>query len=385
MRNHDGERGPNANLIGRPGSRFKLETPALVVDVDVLDRNITLMAAHARAAGYALRPCFKVYKSVEIARRQVGAGALGVCCATLAEAEACVDAGIPGVLLFSSVVTPQRITRLAGLNTRASELIVAADDPANVAALGEAARRSGRDLAVLADYAMRGGRTGAPDPARAVDLARQIADTDGLRYAGVQGYNGTILTIAAYDDRVAASAPLVDELGEVVAALTAAGLRPPIVSGSGTGTYDIDYRSGVYTEIQAGTYVVMDANYLGVQLRTDDPAPFGPALTVETTVISSPGGGYAVTDAGGKEVDGLFGPVRPLIISGAPAGSRYEIVGDDLGRIDVPAGEAPPAVGDRVVLVPPHAWYTVPLYPVFHCVSGDALVGIWPVDARANW
>ncbi len=377
--------GPNAELVGVAGSRHQLETPALVLDLDILDRNIAVMAAHARQCGYALRPCFKVYKSVEVARRQMAAGALGVCCATLAEAEVTVDAGIPSVLLFSSVTSPKRLARIAELNARAPELIVAADAPANVADLGAAARRSGRDLAVLADFAMSGGRTGSPDLAGTLELARRVADTPGLRFAGLQGYNGTILSIPAYSDREGASLPLLRQLGDIVQALADAGLPPGIVSGSGTGTHDIDYRAGVLTEVQAGTYVVMDASYLTVQLRPDEPAPFGAALSVHATVISSPGDGYVITDAGGKEIDGLFGPVQPLIVSGAPPGSRYSIVGDDLGRIDLPAEAPAPSVGDRVVLIPPHAWYTVPLYPVFHCVSGDTLVGIWPVDARANW
>lgn len=378
-------RGPNAALIGQPGSRHQLETPALVLDLDVADRNIAVMAGHARAFGYALRPCFKVHKSLEIARRQVAAGALGTCCATLAEAEAAVAAGIPGVLLFSTVVTPGRLDRVARLNATTSEFIIVTDDLGNVAALGEAARRSGRDLTVMADYAMGGGRTGAPDGTRTVQLARRIADTPGLRYAGLQSYNGRILTIPDYDDRAAAAAGPAADLAGVLAGLDAAGLTPEIVSGSGTGTHDIDGRGGLFTEIQAGTYVLMDVNYSGVQIRRDDPAPFGLALSVSASVISSPGTGYVITDGGAKEIDGTFGTLDPVIAAGAPVDSGYRMVGDDLGRIDIPVGSAAPAVGDRVTIIPPHAWQTVPLYPVFHCVSGDTLVDIWPVDAQMNW
>jgi 3-hydroxy-D-aspartate aldolase len=385
MPNPSDPRGPNAALIGQPGSRHHLETPALVLDLDVADRNIAVMADHARAFGYALRPCFKVHKSLEIARRQVAAGALGTCCATLAEAEAAVAAGIPGVMLFSTVVTPGRLDRVAQLNAATDEFIIITDDLGNVAALADAARRSGRDLAVMADYAMSGGRTGAQDGKQTVELARRIADTPGLRYAGLQSYNGRILTIPDYDDRAAATLERAAELADVLADLAAAGLTPEIVSGSGTGTHDIDGRGGLFTEIQVGTYVLMDVNYSGVQIRKDDPSPFGQALWVSASVISSPGAGYVITDGGAKEIDGTFGTMPPVIAAGAPAGSEYRMVGDDLGRIDVPAGADAPAVGDRVTLIPPHAWQTVPLYPVYHCVSGDTLVDIWPVDAQMNW
>jgi 3-hydroxy-D-aspartate aldolase len=378
-------RGPNAALIGQPGSRHRLETPALVLDVDVLSRNIAAMAEHAQAGCYALRPCFKVHKSVEIARRQVAAGALGVCCATLAEAESAVAAGIPGVMLFSTVVTPRRLERLAKLNASGGELIIVTDDLSNVADLAVAARRSGRELAVMADFAMGGGRTGAPDAARTVRLATRIADTPGLRYAGLQGYNGKVLCIPDYAARTAASLEQMAVLGEVVAELDDVGLKPGIVSGGGTGTHDIDYAVGLFTEIQVGSYALMDVNYGRVQLRRDGQVPFGMALTVSASVISSPGDGYVITDGGAKEIDGTFGPLAPKIVSGAPRGSRYQMVGDDLGRIDIPAGAAPPVAGDRVTLIPPHAWQTVPLYPVYHCVSGDILVDIWPVDAQMNW
>jgi 3-hydroxy-D-aspartate aldolase len=378
-------RGPNAALIGEPGSRHRLETPALVLDVDVLERNINAMASHAKRRGYGLRPCFKVYKSVEIARRQMAAGALGVCCATLAEAECTVAAGIGSVLLFTTVVTPGKLERLAELNARAGELIVVTDDPGNVADLAQAARKTGRVLEVMADYEMGGGRTGARDAGQTVALARLIADTPGLHYAGLQAYNGRILGIPDYAARRAASLERIAMLQEVIAQLTSDGLTPQIVSGGGTGTYDIDPDAGVFTEIQAGTYVLMDVMYGQVQLHSDGPGPFGQALSVCASVVSAAGEGFAITDGGAKEIDGVFGTLQPVITAGAPDGSTYSMVGDDLGRIDFPAGAQIPAVGDRISLIPPHSWQTVPLYGLYHCVSGDTLVDIWPVDALASW
>jgi 3-hydroxy-D-aspartate aldolase len=378
-------RGPNAALIGKPGSRYRLETPALVLDLDVLTRNIEAMAEHARAHGYQLRPCFKVYKSVEIARRQIAAGAVGICCATLGEAEAAVQGGIGSVLMFTTVVTPGKLERLAALNAAAEELIVVTDEPGNVPDLAAAARRSGRALKAMADFDMGGGRTGARGAARAVALAKQISDTPALHYAGLQAYNGQILCIPGYEERRRASLECLEPVRKVIAQLTAEGLAPEIVSGSGTGTHDIDPAAAVFTEVQAGTYVLMDVNYGQVLLRRDGRGPFEQAVTVSTSVVSAPGGGYVITDGGAKEIDGVFADLQPVITAGAPEGSRYSIVGDDLGRIDLPPQARSPEVGDRVSLIPPHAWQTVPMYPAYHCVSGDTLVDIWPIDALANW
>jgi D-serine deaminase-like pyridoxal phosphate-dependent protein len=378
-------RGPNASLIGEPGSRYRLETPALVVDVDALDRNIATMAEHARLQGYGLRPCAKVHKSVEIARRQVLAGALGLCCATLAEAECMAAAGIPGVMLFSTVVTPGKLARLGRLNAGTEGLIVVTDDPENVAELGRVAASSGRTLQVMADFEMHGGRTGARSREDVVVLAKRIADTPGLAFAGLLAYNGLVLCIPDYDDRTKAALANMGELSEVIDRLREEGLAPAIVSGGGTGTHEIDAETGLFTEIQVGTYIFMDANYSSVAVRREEPAPFELALAVYATVISSVGDDFVITDGGAKEVDGTFGALKPTISSGAPAGSAYALVGDDLGRIDLQPGQPPPPVGQLVSLVPPHAWHTVPMYSVYHCVSGDTLVDIWPVDALRSW
>jgi len=139
-------RGPNAALIGVPGSRHALDTPALVLDIDVMQANIDSMAAYARDHGFQLRPVAKIHKSVDVARLQVAAGANGVTCATLAECEAMTDGGVPGCLLFTSVVSAQKLARLAALNARAEDLIVVADNPANLLQLAEAGRASGRPL-----------------------------------------------------------------------------------------------------------------------------------------------------------------------------------------------------------------------------------------------
>src|ERR1700729_200960 len=378
-------RGPNASLIGQPGSRRALGTPALVLDLDRLDANIRSMAAHAELHGYQLRPTAKVHKSTAIARRQVNAGAVGVCCATLSEAEAMVEAGIPGVLLFTSVVSEAKLQRLAALNARAEDFIVATDDFDNVTQLGRATRGTGQTLQVLIDFELGGGRTGLADQDNAVALARHIQETDGLNFVGIQAYNGLGLSDPDYDSRRAVVLERADRVSQIVAKLEAEGLHPRIVSGGGTGSHDIDSETNVFTEIQVGSYVIMDGYYKDTVMRRNEPHPFAPALTVWGTVVSAAQPGFVITDVGLKEMDGAFGPISPTVISGAPPGASYSLVGDDLGRIDFASAHDGLPVGARLELLPPHCYQTVTLYSVYHCVAGDELVGIWPIDALRNW
>ena len=380
-----GTRGPNEMLIGTRGSRHALGTPALVLDLGAMEANIASMAEHARAHGYALRPVAKIHKSVEIARLQVAAGGLGVCCATLAESEVMAEGGIPGVMLFTSVVTGPKLERLAALNARAERLIVVADDPSNVEQLAEAGRRSGRSLQVLVDVDVGGGRTGIADEQRAVELARLVAEADGLEYAGIQGYVGKHQNTVDYGLRRTRSHELLQPLVRVAERLHTEDLAPRMVSGGGTGTHDFDHELGVLTEVQAGTYVFMDMNYRDVVMRRDDPHPFRPALSVRTTVVSAAQPGFVVTDAGIKELDAIFGIDHPAILRGAPDGAIYSLVGDDMGRIDFARPGDRLAVGDVVEVMPPHCYQTLSMYSHYHVVRSDDLVDIWPVDARASW
>ena len=375
--------GPNRSLIGVTGGRRRLSTPALLIDLDALERNISVMAEQLAAAGHALRPVAKIHKSVEIARRQIAAGALGVCCATLAEAEAMVDGGIPGVLLFSSVVGAAKIQRLAELNARADGFMVAIDDPDNALQLADAAARSGKRLKVLIDFEIGGRRTGLAASDAACALARRTADNDWLEYVGVQGYNGNDQRLPDYAERARRQAASVAPLRALCERLAAIGLKPGIVSGGGTGTYAIDPEQGVFTESQAGSYVFMDVNYGATALRHDAPMPFLTALFVRTSVISVAQPGFVITDAGIKEIAAAEFP--PRIAHGAPAGASYDLVGDDLGRINFASAADRMQLGDAVECITPKCYATLNLYRVYHCVRGDTLVDIWPIDARANW
>jgi 3-hydroxy-D-aspartate aldolase len=378
-------RGPNASLIGRPGSRRALGTPALVLDLDRLDANIRSMAAHAESHGYQLRPPAKIHKSTAVARRQVSAGAVGVCCATLSEAEAMVEAGIPGVLLFTSVVSEAKLQRLAALNARAEDFIVATDDFDNVTQLGRATRATGQTLQIMIDFELGGGRTGLADQDTAVALARHIQKTDGLDFVGIQAYNGQGLSEHDYDPRRTVVLERAHRVSQIVAKFEAEGLHPRIVSGGGTGSHDIDSETGVFTEMQVGSYVFMDGYYKDTVMRRNEPHPFAPALTVWGTVVSAAQPGFVITDVGLKEIDGAFGPISPTVMSGAPPGASYSLVGDDLGRIDFASAHDGLPVGTKFELLPPHCYQTVTLYSVYHCVAGGELVEIWPIDALRSW
>jgi 3-hydroxy-D-aspartate aldolase len=378
------ELGPNADLIGRAGSREHLATPALVLDVDRLEANIESMARYAETHGFALRPTVKIHKCAEIARRQIGAGAtIGVCCATLAEAEAMVDAGIPGVMLFQPVTTPEKVARVAALNARADDFLVAVDSAANARALSDAARQQDRDLQLLVDVEVGGGRTGIAHEDEAVALVHLIREMSGASYAGVQAYVGSNQTIVDYDERSRVTRDHYAPLAHLVARLRDEGLEPPIVSGGGTGTHAIEADIDLITEVQVGTYVFMDLNYMDVVMRPDDPHPFRPALFVRTTVISSAQRGFAVTDAGVKEVDGFLGPRMPALGRG-PEDASYSLVGDDMGRVDFASPHDQLQEGEALELIPPHCWLTAAMYPVYHCVRGDALVDIWPLVGWVN-
>jgi 3-hydroxy-D-aspartate aldolase len=375
--------GPNEALIGRAGSRSALDTPALIVDLDALERNIAAMAAAARAAGVALRPHAKTHKSVRIAGMQVAAGALGICCATLGEAEAMVDGGLPGVHITSPVVTPPKVARLMALHRRAEcGLSVVVDHPENLAALDRAAGATGRALAVLVDFSAGHGRTGCADEAELVRLARAAVAAEGLEFRGIQSYSGNLQHIARRAERRARTLAELERLGGMLRRLRDSGIAVPIVSGAGTGTFDLDPEARILTELQVGSYIFMDVDYLRALKDGRNAPPFETALFVATSVVSVNAPGYVTCDAGLK-CFATDGPA-PEPAAGAPPGSRYEFFGDEHGKLILPPGAPRPPLGAILECVTPHCDPTVNLHDVYHLVRGDTLVDIWPVDARGK-
>jgi D-serine deaminase-like pyridoxal phosphate-dependent protein len=372
----------HGHLIGQQGSRGSLNTPALVLDIDMLDRNIAEMASFAKAHNVKLRPHSKTHKSADIARRQMAAGALGVCCAKLGEAEALGEAGIQSLHITSPVVTPQAIQRLVELNAKVSDLMLVVDHPANAEALAAAAAKAGKPLTVIVDIDPGIHRTGTASPEATVELVQKVANFRSLAYAGVQFYCGSHQHIVDFKERTARIKERTEYLQGILAKLEEAGLKPGIVTGSGTGTHYIDAKLGVFTELQVGSYVFMDHDYNVCDLRGLDKPTFEQALQIDARVVSANRPGMVTVDAGLKAMATEKGP--PMILKGAVEGSTTRFMGDEHLAVIAPEGGEAPKLGDQVVLFPPHCDPTVNLYESFHVVKGDTLVEIWPVTARGR-
>ena len=376
------ELGPNSALIGQPGSRARLMTPALVLDLDAMERNIARMQGFAAEHNISLRPHCKTHKSIAIARLQVEAGALGIGAATLGEAEVMGGAGIPGVLVTSPVVADAKIDALMALNGEAEGLMQTVDNMQNLRALDAAAGQAGAPLNVVIDVDVGLHRTGAFSVADAVALVEASVAAGNLNYSGVQGYAGHIMHIEDFGERRDTNIAHTQPLNDTCAALAEKNLTPAIVTGAGTGTYDIDAKLGVMSEMQVGSYVVMDVEYRDVHPESGGDWLFAPALFVRATVVSANHDGHATIDAGLK-CFATDGPL-PDFASGAPFGSSYSYFGDEHGRVAFARANERLALGDAVECIVPHCDPTINLHDVYHCVRGDTLVDIWPVDARGR-
>jgi D-serine deaminase-like pyridoxal phosphate-dependent protein len=373
--------GPNAQLRGVAGSRRRLSTPALLLDVDAMDRNIRRMAEFARSAGVGLRPHTKGGKSVAIARRQVEAGAVGICCTTVGEAEVMGGAGISDILVTSPVVTEEMIARLLLLNERIDGLAVAIDDPRNLEALARTVGDA-KPLGVLVEYDVGQGRTGVADQDAHVALVREAAAAPQLRYRGIQAYYGHLQHIAKFADRRIEAQQQIARIRGLVDRLTNEGMRPEIVSGGGTGTFEIDAAAGIFTELQVGSYLFMDREYVEIEGGGGLTPGFEPSLFVMATVVNATRPGFVVVNAGYKSFATEGGP--PVVRSPKLSGTSYKLMGDEHGGVSFDPKSGVLDLADAVEFLTPHCDPTINLYDRYHCVRGDTLVDIWPVDARGR-
>jgi D-threonine aldolase len=346
-----------------------IDTPALILDLDMVEENIRAMAEYFAARPQKLRPHFKTPKTPEIARRQLAAGAIGITASKLGEVEVLARAGLGPVLLANQIAGPAKIDRFFKAAAQIS-LIGTIESEFNVREFKDGAARAGRaaDVIIEVDTGMH--RCGTETPEETVALARH-AMRAGLNYRGVMGYEGHAVLIPNAEKRIATAREALTTLSRHVEALRAAGLAPEIVSAGGTGTFDIAGDWPDVTEVQAGSYVFMDGAYRNVR-----PDLGRPALTLLATVISRRGD-RAIIDAGMKSLTNEFGP---------PMGKELPV---KVGRLSeehghLAAGESSLEPGSKIEIVPSHGDTTINLHSEYYVVRGDEVIATWPIEgARA--
>ena len=372
-----GAAGTLARSAPVPAAADSLPSRWLVLDLDLFEANLARMARHARATGVALRPHAKTHKCVPIARRQIAAGALGVCAATITEAEALAAGGIGGILLTSEMVGPDRLRRLTALTARQPDTLSVVDAAEHADQLDAAAAAAGVVLNVLLDVDPGSRRTGVRpgEPARV--LAHHVLRRRHLRLAGIHCYSGASAHVTGHAARREHSARALAPAMATFAALRREGVPLEIFSGGSTGTYDIDPALGTFTELQAGSYVFMDVDYrriggAGGPVYDD----FAPALGVIATVISRNEPRRATVDAGIKAfaTDRRFGPEW----RGHP-GAGFSWGGDEHGILDLAAVGRDLALGERLEFIVPHCDPTVNLYDRLHCLRRGVVEAVWPI------
>jgi D-serine deaminase-like pyridoxal phosphate-dependent protein len=360
-----------------------VDTPALLIDLDAFERNLARMAGAVAKAGVRLRGHAKTHKSPIIALRQMAQGAVGVCCQKVSEAEVMVAGGVPDVLVSNEVVGTRKLERLALLARRA-KIGVCVDNADNVEALAQAAARFGSRLDALVEIDVGARRCGVAPGEAAVRLAGEVARHKSLRFAGLQSYHGAAQHVRDWAERKARIEKAIAATAETVALLKKAGLACDTVGGAGTGTFEMEAASGVYNELQAGSYIFMDADY--ARNKREDGTPFTTfehALFVYATVMSTPERNRAIVDCGHKAAAVDSGMPEPYGLGGV----TYSRPSDEHGLLDTTGANRPLRLGEKVRLVPGHCDPTVNLHDWYVCVrgiDGDAahVEAVWPVAAR---
>ena len=310
----------------------EVETPALLVDLDAYERNLDRMASLLQGKPAKLRPHAKTHKSPLIAGEQIARGAIGACCQKVSEAEILVDGGIADILISNEIVGTAKIARVAALAKRA-RIGICVDDAGNARDLGAAAIAAGSTIDVLVEIEVGGRRCGVDPGPPAVELAKRVAATPGLRFRGLQAYHGNAQHVRDHAERRRAVERAAGLTRETIAALGRAGLECAVIAGGGTGSLMIDLELGVLNELQAGSYIFMDADY-GAAGTTGLATGFENSLTVLSTVMSVPRAGVAICDAGLKAMTFESGPPR----IDAPAGVRYAGPSDEHGNLELASG-----------------------------------------------
>ena len=365
----------------RPGmTEDEIDTPALVIDLDAFEHNLDTMAQALAGTGTVLRAHAKTHKSPVIAHRQIARGAIGQCVQKVAEAEILAWGGVADILVSNEVVGEAKLARLAAL-ARITRIAVCADDPAQVTALETAAAQAGVVLRVLVEIDVGAGRCGVAPGSDAVALAQLIAASPHLEFGGLQAYHGSAQHLRRHEQRHFAIQAAADATRRTVEQLRQQGLECAIVGGAGTGTFMHEASSGVFTEIQAGSYCFMDADYAANLAEDGRPVrQFRHALFVLSTVMSAARPGVAVVDAGHKAV---------AVDSGLPLvwqrpGVSYIGASDEHGKLQIDATAVAPKLGEKLRLVPGHCDPTVDRFDWYVGVRRGRVECLWPIAARGG-
>jgi D-serine deaminase-like pyridoxal phosphate-dependent protein len=355
----------------------QIDTPALVVELDAFEHNLHALMDAVRASGVRVRPHAKTHKCPAIAKQQIALGAVGVCCQKVSEAEALVDGGIEDVLITNEIVGEQKVARLAALAARA-RIGVCVDDPLQLEQLAQAAGAAHAEVDVYVELDVGQGRCGVAEAKDVLALVAQLQAQPILRFAGLQVYHGRAQHLREPSERERAILHAQRATAECLKEFAAAGIAVPRITGAGTGTYLHEAASGVWNELQPGSYIFMDADYGRNRLEPAAPR-FQNSLYVLSTVISG-AGGRLILDAGLK----AFSVDSGLPHAPEAPGWQFAKASDEHGVL-TPASSAPPLpipVGAKLRLIPGHCDPTVNLHDWFVGVRGGIVETLWPITAR---
>jgi D-serine deaminase-like pyridoxal phosphate-dependent protein len=367
-------------LIG--ASKWDLDTPALCLDLDVFEQNLTAMQTRLTALGVASRPHAKSHKCPAIAQRQLAAGSIGICTAKVSEAEVFAANGIGPILMTTSNVTPAKIRRAMAIRARNPQFIQAVDQPQNARDLNDAAAATGLVADVVVDVAI-GTRSGVPADDRALALGQLIDTLPNLKLRGIISYDGSAQHIKGFRNRVEYTVKRFEPSIAVYEQFKRSGLSTEIFSGGGTGTYNIlPKASPAVTDVQVGSYIFMDCQYLEIGGESNDErfTDFSPSLTVLTTVLNTYFKNAITTDAGAKAL--TINKPGPWVI-GEPD-FVYDASSDEFGMITYETAARNYKVGDRLELIAPHCDPLVNEYDHMFAIRKDRVEAIWPVLARGR-
>jgi D-serine deaminase-like pyridoxal phosphate-dependent protein len=353
----------------------EVDTPALILDLDGFETNIKRLN-EALPKRIRVRAHAKTHKCPEIGKRQVAAGAVGVCCQKVSEAEAMVEGGIKDVLISNEIVGARKLERLAALAKRA-RIGVCVDNADNVSALQEAAARAGATIETYIELEVGMRRCGVAPGEPALALVRAIVASPNLRFGGIHAYHGRAQHMRSMQERRAVIGAAASSVRATRTLLEREGIPVPVVTGAGSGTFMFEVELGAWDEIQPGSYIFMDWDYARNEWAPPLPR-FEHSLFVLTTVMSRPNPALAVVDAGLK---------ASSVDSGMPAvwerpGLSYTHCSDEHGWVEMAAGSAAPLLGEKLLLVPGHCDPTVNLYDWYVCVRGGVVEALWPITAR---